>query len=117
VQPRGGHAGKFGYGSVARVWRIESRSSSEIVWSGITRPEFVMLRVAVLASADSWYARDLARAAAGKYELIVVPFSEMQASLQGGKLCVTSAGIDLMSCDAVLVRTMPPGSLEQVVFR
>jgi ribosomal protein S6--L-glutamate ligase len=76
-----------------------------------------MLRIAVLASADSWYARDLSRAAAGKHALSVVPFSEMQASLQEGKLRVTTAGIDLAEYDAVLVRTMPPGSLEQVVFR
>lgn len=76
-----------------------------------------MLRIAILASADSWYARDLQRATAGKYELIVVPFSEIQASLVDGCLHVHSAGVNLLNCDAVLVRTMPPGSLEQVVFR
>ena len=32
-------------------------------------------------------------------------------------VCVTSGGVALDQFDAVLVRTMPPGSLEQVVFR
>ena len=35
------------------------------------------MRFAVLAAADSWYARDLARAAAGDYEIVTLPFSEI----------------------------------------
>jgi ribosomal protein S6--L-glutamate ligase len=74
------------------------------------------MRFAVLAAADSWYARDLARAATGDFEITTLPFSEITAGI-GGELRVISAGRELADFDAVIVRTMPPGSLEQVVFR
>jgi RimK family alpha-L-glutamate ligase len=75
------------------------------------------MRVAILAAEDSWYYRDLARAAAGRHEVFAAPFSEVAVAIEQGSQRVESAGNDLSSCDAVLVRTMPPGSLEQVVFR
>jgi ribosomal protein S6--L-glutamate ligase len=87
------------------------------------------MRFAVLAAADSWYARDLARAAAGDFEIVTLPFSEITADLsplsprgrgaggEGASLRIVTAGRDLAEFDAVIVRTMPPGSLEQVVFR
>jgi len=76
------------------------------------------MRIAVLASPDSWYFRDLARAAGADYDLICLPFSEIQSRVdREGRVGVMTAGYDLAGCDAVLVRTMPPGSLEQVVFR
>jgi ribosomal protein S6--L-glutamate ligase len=91
------------------------------------------MRFAVLAAADSWYARDLARAAAGDFEIVVLPFSEIVGRVsnpstplssrgrgaggEGAGLHLHSAGRDLADFDAVIVRTMPPGSLEQVVFR
>ena len=74
------------------------------------------MRFAVLAAADSWYARDLTRAAAGDFEIVTLPFSEITAEIND-RLHVVSAGRDLAEFDAVIVRTMPPGSLEQVVFR
>jgi RimK family alpha-L-glutamate ligase len=76
------------------------------------------MRFAVLAAPDSWYLRDLTRAAGSRHEITQLPFSEISASIDdGGKLAITSAGQDLANFDAALVRTMPPGSLEQVVFR
>src|SRR4051812_2989867 len=80
------------------------------------------MRFAVLASPDSWYARDLARAAAANHEIIVLPFSEISSSVSltcdlGSGTSVGTAGRDLADFHAVIVRTMPPGSLEQVVFR
>jgi ribosomal protein S6--L-glutamate ligase len=95
------------------------------------------MHFAVLAAADSWYARDLARAAAGDFAITTLPFSEMRAELgtvgwtsgpsgnppesaPGGRTggpSYISANRDLAEFDAVIVRTMPPGSLEQVVFR
>ena len=74
------------------------------------------MHFAVLASADSWYARDLARAAASDFEITTLPFSEISSRINDG-LHVISAGRDLAEFDGVIVRTMPPGSLEQVVFR
>src|SRR5687768_6566677 len=80
------------------------------------------MRFAVLAAADSWYARDLARAAAGDFEIVTLPFSEIVGRVSNPSeprrsIQLISAGCDLAEFDAVLVRTMPPGSLEQVVFR
>jgi tetrahydromethanopterin:alpha-L-glutamate ligase len=80
------------------------------------------MKLAVLASPDSWYARDLARAAAADHEIVVLPFSEISATVSptsdlGPRTSIGTAGRNLSDFDAVLVRTMPPGSLEQVVFR
>ena len=76
------------------------------------------MQIAFLGSADSWYFKDLLRAAASRHALQAVPFSRLSASLVESKECrVTSDEFNLSGVDAVLVRTMPPGSLEQVVFR
>ena len=75
------------------------------------------MKVAVLAAPDSWYYRDLARAAGERHAVEVRSFSELTASVGGHVDRVTSAGSELREFDAVIVRTMPPGSLEQVVFR
>lgn len=74
------------------------------------------MRFAVIGSNDSWYYRDLARAAAGDFELVPVAFRDLAAEI-GPAGDRYSGGMDLAGIDAVLVRTMPPGSLEQVVFR
>jgi ribosomal protein S6--L-glutamate ligase len=76
------------------------------------------MRLAVLAAPESWYARDLARAAAADHEVVTLPFSSITAELtDNGGQTIDCGGRDLRQFDAVLVRTMPPGSLEQVVFR
>jgi ribosomal protein S6--L-glutamate ligase len=77
------------------------------------------MRLAVLASPDSWYLNDLRRAAGSRHEVIGVAFERLTARLDADaqQPRVQAADCDLQACDAVLVRTMPPGSLEQVVFR
>lgn len=75
------------------------------------------MKFAVLAAPDSWYFRDLARAGGTRHEVQVRSFSELTASLSTTRHRLSSNGSDLSECDAVIVRTMPPGSLEQVVFR
>lgn len=76
------------------------------------------MHFAILAAPDSWYARDLQRAAGNAHQLSIAAFSEMSATLERtGRLRISSGELELSSCDAILVRTMPPGSLEQVVFR
>lgn len=74
-------------------------------------------RIAVLASPESWYLRDLQRAAVNKCELMPIAFSELRTAIDDKQLQVHSGNVALHTCQAVLVRTMPPGSLEQVVFR
>src|SRR5688572_26243807 len=77
------------------------------------------MHFAVLADPESWYLRDLARAAAAEnHEVTQVSFSQIAAEIGGsGTTRIFSGEHDLARFDAVLVRTMPPGSLEQVVFR
>jgi ribosomal protein S6--L-glutamate ligase len=76
------------------------------------------MKLAVLGSPDSWYFQDLHRAATARDMLTAVPFSALAASVQTARaVAVTSIGLSLADFDAVLVRTMPPGSLEQIVFR
>jgi ribosomal protein S6--L-glutamate ligase len=70
-----------------------------------------MSRIALLAAGDGWHARDLLRAAqALGHTAEVVDFRRVTAG-------VGVAFDALADFDAVVVRTMPPGSLEQVVFR
>jgi RimK family alpha-L-glutamate ligase len=63
------------------------------------------MKIAILAGEDGWHIRDLRRAAD---ELgataTIVDFRRISSD-------------DLREYDAAIVRTMPPGSLEQVVFR
>lgn len=80
-------------------------------------PRKPAMRFLTLASPDSWYLRDLTRAAGGEHEIVPAAFSEMEARLADGGLEVWCGDRRLSDFDAVIVRTMPPGSLEQVVFR
>lgn len=69
------------------------------------------MRIAVLSAAAGWHVRDLERAARLlRHEATAVDFRRVRAGV------APPAG-SLDGFDAVLVRTMPPGSLEQVVFR
>ncbi|MBV9125004.1 MAG: RimK family alpha-L-glutamate ligase, partial [Planctomycetes bacterium] len=69
------------------------------------------MRIAILAAGTGWHVRDLQRAAALlNLDVAAVDFRRITAQV--------AAGTDsLARYDGVLVRTMPPGSLEQVVFR
>ncbi|HUY32444.1 MAG TPA: RimK family alpha-L-glutamate ligase [Pirellulales bacterium] len=75
------------------------------------------MRIAVLGSPDSWYLNDLRRAAAERHEITQVTFRDLVSTLTRSETAVSSGPCRLSDVDAVLVRTMPPGSLEQVVFR
>ncbi len=75
------------------------------------------MKLGVLAPPDSWYYRDLQRAAGARVQLQSVLFSQLASGL-AERPWVAAAGVaPLDQLDAVLVRTMPPGSLEQIVFR
>lgn len=75
------------------------------------------MHLAVLGSLESWYAADLRRAATGEHTVTPLTFRQLAASVQAGGQAMIAGGFDLRQADVVLVRTMPPGSLEQVVFR
>src|SRR5260221_5407184 len=74
------------------------------------RPHKIM-RIAILSSGSGWHVQDLQRAARELgHEASSIDFRQVQAS--SGFEADSFEGFD-----AALVRTMPPGSLEQVVFR
>lgn len=69
------------------------------------------MRIAILSSGTGWHVADLIRAASARgHNASAVDFRRLVAG-------VASAPPPLAGFDAVVVRTMPPGSLEQVVFR
>ena len=69
------------------------------------------MRFAILASGSGWHVRDLQRAATLLgHHAEPVDFRKVAAG-------VAAPPEALAGFDAVLVRTMPPGSLEHVVFR
>ncbi len=106
-----------------------------------------MVRIGILASTDSWYAKDLARAAKGTpsvAEFRILAYTDLQAGLirqpgfdPAGRLeirCGPSSdpahslrvrtddssserALNCVDLDILLVRTMPLGSLESVIFR
>lgn len=80
------------------------------------------MKIAVLGNPHSWYLKDLQRAAdvsdSTMVRYIPLPFSTIQAGIrEGNHNDLSSAEQSFDQFDAVLIRTMPPGSLEQVIFR
>ncbi len=75
------------------------------------------MRIAVLGSATSWYVGDLRRAAGTQHSIVPVTYRHLAANIDRDGLTLHSGDEDLRGCDALLVRSMPPGSLEQVIFR
>jgi RimK family alpha-L-glutamate ligase len=75
-------------------------------------------RIVTLVSGFGWHVRDLKRAAGGLgIDLDAVAFDRLAARVAGTGPRLEAAGLRLDEADGVLVRLMPPGSLEQVVFR
>jgi ribosomal protein S6--L-glutamate ligase len=76
------------------------------------------LHIVILANPGSWYRRDLERSARKRrHRVTTLPFERLSAHVESGKSSVWGTETELSAVDAVVVRTMPPGSLEQVVFR
>lgn len=76
------------------------------------------MHLAVLGNAGSWYVADLQRAAAARGDRCTrMDYRQLTADTTPAAAVLDSPQGRLDRCDAVLVRTMPPGTLEQVVFR
>ncbi len=75
--------------------------------------------IGVLGRPDSWYVRKLRETCEGAgHRFLCLDYRRLTAGQRGGKVLLECAqSIDLRTLDALIVRTMPPGSLEQVVFR
>ena len=70
-----------------------------------------MMRIAILSGGTGWHVQDLLRAARELgHRAEAVDFRALAAGVE-------TEPAPLAGFDAVLVRTMPAGSLEQVVFR
>ncbi|MGE3314057.1 MAG: RimK family alpha-L-glutamate ligase [Planctomycetaceae bacterium] len=77
------------------------------------------MHVAVLGNARSWYCRDLRRVLRERghvYSRIDFESIVAEAGFSTSPR-LTAGDVNLAQVDAVIVRTMPPGSLEQVVYR
>lgn len=78
------------------------------------------MRIAILASEDSWYYRDLVRAATDHGFISVERWDFPQiagTAWPSGSETLIVGHTTATDMNAVIVRTMPPGSLEQVVTR
>jgi ribosomal protein S6--L-glutamate ligase len=76
------------------------------------------MQIAVLGNAGSWYVADLTQAAArAGHGCVRMDYERLTAVTMRQRTIVRHEDAALHGFDAVLVRTMPPGSLEQVVFR
>ena len=78
------------------------------------------MKIALLAQRGSWYARDLKRAAAARgHRAAASSFPSWldRWAVRERKRVFGGGERDSLSFDAAIVRTMPPGSLEQVVYR
>ncbi len=75
------------------------------------------MKIAVLGSATSWYVGDLRRAAGDTHQIVPVTYRELVSQVGESGVGLQSGDADLCAFDALLVRSMPPGSLEQVIFR
>jgi tetrahydromethanopterin:alpha-L-glutamate ligase len=79
----------------------------------VSPPRFV-----TLVSGFGWHVQDLRRAAAGLgVTLDAVEFGRLGGAVGGSGWALEAGTLRLDEADGVLVRMMPPGSLEQVVFR
>jgi RimK family alpha-L-glutamate ligase len=77
----------------------------------------VSMRVAVIGSTGGWHAGRLERALTARgHECAFAPVTRMVGRIDGG-FAVRSRGLALDECDVVVVRGIPRGSLEQIVFR
>ena len=68
------------------------------------------MRIVVLSAPDAWHFLDLKRAGKSEHQVGNLRFEELAAFVRGEQ----QFNID---ADCVIARTMPAGSLQQVVFR
>jgi RimK family alpha-L-glutamate ligase len=77
-----------------------------------------MRNLVALVSGLGWHVQDLLRAADRlNFRLEALPFPSVVGRVGHGRGRVEAGGVALEEVDGVLVRMMPPGTLEQVVFR
>ena len=75
-------------------------------------------RLLALGPDEGWHADQLRSAATrlGR-QLVYAPYESLQSTIKNGPATTTCAAGDLCDFDAVICRTMPAGTLEQITFR
>ncbi len=75
-------------------------------------------RLVALGPDEGWHADQLRSAATrlGR-QLVYAPYESLQSTIKNGPATTTCAAGDLCDFDAVICRTMPAGTLEQITFR
>ena len=76
------------------------------------------MQVGVLGNEGSWYVEQICTAATSAgHNAFALQFQQLRAGVTDNISHLHIGNIDATSLDAIIVRTMPPGSLEQVVCR
>ena len=75
------------------------------------------MKIGVLAASGSWHFQDLQRAAAHQHQIISVSFDDLWTAVDAQQAQFCSGAVDLQKLDRLIIRTMPGGSLQQVIFR
>jgi ribosomal protein S6--L-glutamate ligase len=76
------------------------------------------MRVGVFGNAGSWYVEELCREGTQRgHDVTRLEFPQLVSRVVKSGVDVCCGDVDLRDLDVVLVRTMPPGTLEQVVCR
>ncbi len=82
------------------------------------------MRIAILGNQGSWYCKQLSQAASARgHEIVNTEFHDLSSLLvenQSEQFFQNSPenhDVNLNLFDCLIIRTMPPGSLEQVIFR
>lgn len=76
------------------------------------------MHLAVLGTSQSWYCRELRRVAEERgHQTALLNFERLSARVGPAGSSFAEGPLNLAEFQAAIVRTMPPGSLEQVVYR
>ncbi len=76
------------------------------------------MRLVTLSAGVGWHVADLRRAAEARgHQFHVASWTDLNGHVGEKSAAVRSGECNLDSADAVLLRTMPRGSLEQIIFR
>jgi RimK family alpha-L-glutamate ligase len=76
------------------------------------------MRIGVFGNLDSWYVNELCQHGERRHHVMLpLQFQQFSSRIAGGQPQFQCGDHELKDLDVALVRTMPPGSLEQVVAR
>ena len=78
------------------------------------------LRIGILGQGKGWHSDRLVEcAAASGHDAVAIPYQSLVGSfgLKGASRSLRAGDVELLDFDRVIVRSVPAGSLEQVIFR